>query len=326
MALISTFQIPSDIQKQIRLVEERMLFQTHGYHAQLETALHQLLASGGKRMRPLLILLIGKMCAGPEEELINLASSIELLHTATLVHDDLIDGSSIRRGVPTLNSHWSPAPTVLSGDFLFSRAASLAAETNNLEVIKLFSKTLSVIVNGELGQFFDGPYNSSFEDYYQRIYAKTASLFETSTRSAAILSQVSEENVEGLSRFGYSLGVAFQIIDDLLDYIGDATQVGKPVGSDLRQGLITLPMLLFIQSHPEMGFVKNLIAHRSLEDEKEMKEAIQAISNDKSIIQRTLDEAQKFIDQAKETLIPFTESEAKSNLLLIADFTAQRTL
>jgi len=123
-------------------------------------------------MRPLLILLIGKMCAGPQEELINLASSIELLHTATLVHDDLIDGSSLRRGVPTLNSHWNAAPTVLTGDFLFSKAASLAAATNDLEVIKLFSKTLAIIVNGELGQLFDGPYNSSLEDYYQRIYAK----------------------------------------------------------------------------------------------------------------------------------------------------------
>lgn len=324
--MISTFQIPSDVQEQISLVEERMLRQTAGYHAQLEAALHQLLASGGKRMRPLLILLIGKMCAGPQEELINLASSIELLHTATLVHDDLIDGSSLRRGVPTLNSHWNAAPTVLTGDFLFSKAASLAAATNDLEVIKLFSKTLAIIVNGELGQLFDGPYNSSLEDYYQRIYAKTASLFETSTRSAAILSRVSVENIERLARFGYSLGIAFQIIDDLLDYVGDATQVGKPVGSDLRQGLITLPMLLFIQAYPETGFVKTLVAHRGLSNENEMEEAIRAIGSNKSIIQQTLGEAQKFVDQAKEALLPFAESEAKRNLLMIADFTAQRTV
>lgn len=323
--MISTFQIPTNIQLKLNQVEIKMLLQTDGYHADLKAALEVLLSSGGKRIRPLIILLIGELLNGPENELINLATAIELLHTATLVHDDLIDGAFLRRGVPTLNSQWSPAATVLTGDFLFARSASLAADTNHNDVIKLFSRTLSVIVNGEVNQLFNSRCNTSKEDYFQRIYAKTASLFETSTLSAALLSGASKVEEDALKKFGYSLGMAFQIIDDLLDYIGDEEKVGKPVGGDLRQGLITLPMLYYMELHPDDPAIMKLLNHKCITEENEIRRVISEIKVSDAI-EKTINAAKDFVFEAKNCLDVFEDEEDKQLLSSLASFTIDRTL
>ena len=168
----------SPVQAQLQLVEARLQAQADDRHPDLRAALGQILAAGGKRIRPTITLLVGNMLGAPENKLITLGAALELLHTATLVHDDLIDGSLLRRGMPTLNARWSPAATVLTGDFLFARAAKLAADTNYLPLMKLFAETLAVIVNGELSQMFSARGVVDRENYAQRIYAKTASLFE----------------------------------------------------------------------------------------------------------------------------------------------------
>ena len=147
-------------------------------------------------IRPTITLLVGNMLGAPEDKLVTLGAALELLHTATLVHDDLIDGSLLRRGMPTLNARWSPAATVLTGDFLFARAAQLAADTDHLPLMKLFAKTLAVIVNGELAQMFSARGVVDRENYALRIYAKTASLFEMTSRSAAMISPVGEATIE----------------------------------------------------------------------------------------------------------------------------------
>src|SRR5665648_237005 len=162
--------------------------QADGQNLDLKAALDHLIDSGGKRIRPNITLLTGKLFNGEMDCLITLSAAIELLHTATLVHDDLIDGSLLRRGIPTLNSQWSPAATVLTGDYLFAKAANLAAQTNSIPVMKLFSNTLGTIVNGEITQLFSSRCNANREHYYRRIYSKTASLFETSCLAAAIIS------------------------------------------------------------------------------------------------------------------------------------------
>lgn len=323
--MISTFQIPTNVQSKISLVETKMQSQTEGYHPDLQAALEVLLSSGGKRIRPLIILLIGQLLGGPERQMINLATAIELLHTATLVHDDLIDGAMLRRGVPTLNSQWSPAATVLTGDFLFSCSASLAAETENIDVIKLFSRTLTVIVNGEVNQLFTSPCNTSKEDYFKRIYAKTASLFETSTRSAALLCSSSDKQTDTLTRFGYSLGMAFQVIDDILDYIGDESKVGKPVGGDLRQGLITLPLLFYMDSHSSDSTVIKLTQGKCLSDENELSLLIQAVRKSNAI-NEALSQAQSFADEAKKYLDGFEESNAKQSLIALSSYIVDRTI
>ena len=220
-------------------------------HPDLRAALEHLLAAGGKRIRPTLGLLVGNMLGAPLEKLVTLGAAVELLHTATLVHDDLIDGSLLRRGMATLNARWSPPATVLTGDYLFARAAKLAAEADHLPLMKLFSETLATIVNGELTQMFTSRGLINRENYYKRIYAKTASLFEMTSRSAAMVSPASEETAEAMRDFGYQIGMAFQIVDDILDFTGDQNAVGKPLGSDLLNGLVTLPAIYYAEANPE---------------------------------------------------------------------------
>jgi geranylgeranyl pyrophosphate synthase len=193
----------------------------------------------------------GNMLGAPLEKLVTIGAAIELLHTATLVHDDLIDGALLRRGMPTLNARWSPPATVLTGDFLFARAAKLAAEADHLPLMKLFSETLATIVNGELTQMFSSRGLINRDNYYKRIYAKTASLFEMTTHSSAMVSPVDDNVNEAMRDFGYQVGMAFQIVDDILDFNGEQAAVGKPLGSDLLNGLVTLPAIYYAENHPD---------------------------------------------------------------------------
>jgi len=240
----------SPVLEEIKLVEERMRTQADDSHPDLRAALEHLLAAGGKRIRPTLGMLVGNMLGAPLEKLITLGAAVELLHTATLVHDDLIDGSLLRRGMATLNARWSPPATVLTGDFLFARAAISAAETDHLPLMKLFSETLATIVNGELTQMFTSRGLISRDNYYKRIYAKTASLFEMTSRAAAMVSPVDETMIEAMRDFGYQIGMAFQIVDDILDFNGEQAAVGKPLGSDLHNGLVTLPAIFYAEANP----------------------------------------------------------------------------
>src|SRR4030066_2137031 len=257
LMIYNTFTTP--IEDQIKLVEERMNSQADGHHPAVGAALHHLLSSGGKRIRVIVTLLTGKMLGADSDKLITLAASIESLHTATLVHDDFIDGAMIRRGIPTLNAQWSPAATVLTGDFIFAKAAKLAAQTGSVNVMEIFAQTLATIVNGEITQMFSSKWVVNREDYYRRIYAKTASLFEASTTTAAILSNADEQvkNIE--NQYGYEIGMAFQIIDDVLDFTSEQTTMGKPVASDLRQGLITLPVLFYLENNQDDLDMKNIL-------------------------------------------------------------------
>lgn len=248
----------SPVTEEIKLVEERMRAQADESHPDLRAALEHLLAAGGKRVRPTLSLLVGNMLDAPLEKLVTLGAAVELLHTATLVHDDLIDGALLRRGMSTLNARWSPPATVLTGDFLFARAAKLAAETDHLPLMKLFSETLAVIVNGELTQMFTSRGLINRENYYKRIYAKTASLFEMTSRAAAMVSPANEATLEAMRVFGYEIGMAFQIVDDILDFTGDQNAVGKPLGSDLLNGLVTLPAIYYAEANPNDADVQSL--------------------------------------------------------------------
>ena len=257
--------IPIAITDKLREVEELMLRQADNYHLDLQSAMKHMLSSGGKRVRPTLTLLIGDMLGGPQDRLITLAAAIEMLHTATLVHDDLIDGSLLRRGIATLNAQWTPGATVLTGDFIFARAAKLASDTDSIPVMGIFSTTLGIIVNGEINQLFASRCVTSRSDYYSRIYAKTASLFETAATSAAIISDAGSEKTSDIRRFGHDIGMAFQIMDDILDFTADPAVLGKPVGSDLRSGLVTLPVIFFTELHPDHPFSQALLAGKCSE-------------------------------------------------------------
>lgn len=291
-------------------------------HPDLSAALDHLLSSGGKRVRPALGFLVGRMFGAPEEKLVALGAAVEMLHTATLVHDDLIDGSLLRRGTPTLNARWSPAATVLTGDFLFARAAKLAAEADHLPLMKLFAETLAVIVNGELTQLFAARGLVSRENYYQRIYAKTASLFEMSTRAAAMVSPASDEVIESMRVFGYEAGMAFQIMDDVLDFSGDQIAVGKPLGSDLLQGLVTLPALYYLENHPEDDDVR-LLKDGGWGNRERMERLVQSIRASHAVDQ-ALGEAHQRVAQALSVLESFQPSVERSALAELAGYIVDR--
>lgn len=290
----------------------------------MRAALDHLLSAGGKRIRPTLTLLVGGMLDGPPAQLVTLSAAAELLHTATLVHDDLIDGALLRRGAETLNARWSSAATVLTGDFLFARAAKLAADVNHLPLTRLFAETLAVIVNGELTQLFSARGVINRENYYQRIYAKTASMFEMAAQAAAIISVENAEIRETIRKFGYELGMAFQIVDDLLDFTGDQAAVGKPLGSDLLQGLVTLPAIYYAETNPDHPDVRSLAAG-GWGDHERMERLVQSIRASDAIRQ-AMREAEQRVDSAVACLAPFDDREERAALENLARYVVDRKI
>lgn len=317
-----TFLTP--VRDEIKRVEERMRSQADESHPDLRAALEHLLAAGGKRVRPTLGLLVGNLLDCDTEQIVTLGAAVELLHTATLVHDDLIDGALLRRGIPTLNARWSPPATVLTGDFLFARAAKLAAETGNLPLMNLFAETLAVIVNGELTQIFSSRGVISRENYERRIFAKTASLFEMTCRAAAMLGNADAATVATMKSFGFQLGMAFQIVDDILDFTGEQADVGKPVGSDLLNGLVTLPAIYFAQANPEDEDVLSL-PNGGWTNAENMERLVGKI-RDSGAVQSSLREAEQFAGQALAQLEGFQPSTERAALESLVRYVVDRKL
>ncbi len=312
------------VQDRLLLVEEKIRSRADGHNPTLAAALNHLLTSGGKRIRVVVTLIAGKMVQADPDRLITLAAAIEALHTATLVHDDLIDGALIRRGIPTLNAQWSPAATVLTGDFIFAQAAKLAAETNSVPVMRLFSETLATIVNGEITQLFSSKWTANREDYYRRIYAKTASLFETASAAAGLLAPVSDSDYELLRQYGYEIGMAFQMVDDILDFTGEQATMGKPVASDLRQGLITLPAIYYLEINPEDQLLKEMLKSNFCEEEQ-IGSLLESIRSS-GAIQKSLEEAHRAVARGLKALEKFPESSERRALEDLGRYIVEREI
>lgn len=311
------------VRDRIPLVEARMRSSPDRHHPQLGQAIDHLLASGGKRLRPTLTLLTARLLGTDEDKAIGLAAAIEMLHTATLVHDDLIDGSLLRRGLPTLNAHLTPGATVLTGDYFFARAAYLAAGIGSLPLMEHFARTLMTIVNGEVIQLFREQSGDDRQDYFDRIYAKTASLFELATMGAALLRQANQEIVEAMRRFGYQVGIAFQIVDDVLDFAGDEAQVGKPLASDLRNGLLTLPTLLHLEHHPNGASLARAIRTRSLEESQ--LDALVTEIRASDAIARSLAEARNAIAAGETQLEGMPDGPERAALRQLGQYVTDRS-
>jgi geranylgeranyl pyrophosphate synthase len=280
------------------------------------------MVGGGKRLRPALVLLSAHLCGAEMDRAVFAAAAVEMLHTATLIHDDLIDGSLMRRGMETLNAHWSPGATVLTGDYIFAHAAYLASRANDVRLIQRFCQTLMLICNGELRQMFDWRHGQvGRREYERRIYAKTASLIAMSAEAGAILADAGEGTVGALRSYGEQLGLAFQIVDDVLDFVAEEETLGKPVGSDLRQGLVTLPVLLFLEMVPDHPAVCQALQGNG--PEGVVQEAVRVVAGSPAI-EQALDVARRHSEQAKEALNGFPPSACGKALLDLADFTVQR--
>ncbi|MBP7693201.1 MAG: polyprenyl synthetase family protein [Anaerolineales bacterium] len=312
------------VQPGLRAVEAKMRETTIAEHAALNQALEHLLAAGGKRVRPAVALLAAHLFQAPLTRSTALAAAVEMLHTATLVHDDLVDGSLLRRGHPTLNAQWSPAATVLAGDFLFARAAELASQAESVPVMSAFARTLMIIVNGELTQMFAGRGRASRPGYFDRIYGKTASLFEVAALAPALLADAAAEEVEAMRTFGREAGMAFQIMDDVLDFTADAAQLGKPAGSDLRQGLITLPALCYLEAHPDDPDLAALLNGRA-GDPVLVERVVRAVCGSAAIAQ-AVDEARAYVARAQAALAGVPANPHRQALSDLAELFVNRNL
>jgi all-trans-nonaprenyl-diphosphate synthase len=226
-------------------------------HPILQAAAEHLFAAGGKRLRPGIVLLLSRAIS-PADELSGrhrrLAEITEMIHTASLVHDDVVDGADTRRGVATVHSRFNHRVAVLAGDFLFAQASWHLANLDNLEVVKLLSRVIMDLADGEVKQgLFRYDTGQSFEAYLEKSYCKTASLIANSCRAAGVLSELAEERLENLQRFGRQLGLAFQVVDDILDFTGSDQQLGKPAASDLASGYLTAPALYALEERPALA-------------------------------------------------------------------------
>lgn len=292
----------------------------------LAAVVDDIVGAGGKRMRPALMLLIAQAFAHDPAPIITAAAASELLHVAGLVHDDLIDRATTRRGVPTLNSIFDDGTVILIGDYLFAQAARTAAQTSNTRVMDIFGRILAEITDGQLREILKAHNpEQTFEDYERRVYGKTASLFSGSAEIAAVLCDVPEEQIQAVRRYASDLGIAFQIVDDVLDIRETSEKLGKPAGSDLRQGTVTLPMLHFLSNGHDpqaVALVRRAIAGEDV-TEAEYDTAIGELRASEAL-RKSLDEAIRYVERAKGELNVLPPSEARDTLLTLADFAVER--
>lgn len=293
----------------------------------LNTTNENLLANGGKKLRPMLALLIGRACSGGRNDsTVKFAAAAELLHNATLLHDDVADASSERRGSPTVAALMGGRASVLLGDYWLVKAMDLilASEKYGVQAIHIFAKTLSDLASGEMLQLEKAiKCDTTEDDYYKIIYSKTASLFEASCVSAAISAGASEALVEAARSYAVKLGTAFQVKDDIMDYSGDAG-IGKPTGVDLEEQKITLPLLGALKSAPQAEADAIRAKVRDIHSVEGACGEVRAFVFSHGGVEYAVRRLEELVAEAKEALASFPQSEARDILMELADYTAYR--
>ncbi len=285
-----------------------------------------IISSGGKRLRPIMTILSAKLCGYEGERHIKLAACIEFIHTATLLHDDVVDESDLRRGSPTANNIWGNAASVLVGDYLLSKAFQIMAQDGSLKILEILSNTSSIITEGEVKQL--SAINNIQTDeatYIDIISRKTAQLFAAACRVGAVIAEQSNDKEEALEEFGKHLGIAFQITDDALDYCAKQEELGKTIGDDFREGKVTLPVIIAYKksNEDEKEFWKNAIKGKERNIEQ-LEEAI-SIINKYNAIDETMLVAEKHRDIANRVISTFPDSELRQILKDISDFSVYRS-
>ncbi len=285
-----------------------------------------LVAAGGKRLRPILTLATARMCgyAGGLRH-VNLAACVEFIHTATLLHDDVVDGSLLRRGLASANAVFGNEASVLVGDFLFSRAFQLMTADGSLHVLRILSDAAATIAEGEVLQLVtQNDLSTTEERYLTVIQGKTAALFSAACQVGAVVAARSEAEELALSDYGAAVGMAFQLVDDALDYAADQRMLGKTVGDDFREGKITLPVLAAFHAGNEAD---QAFWRRTIEDSQQTDEDLEhalALMARTGAIQTTLRRAASFAEKAKAALAPFPPSAYRRGLVAVADYTVNR--
>ncbi len=292
----------------------------------IPTICEHILGSGGKRLRPALLLLSAKLFDYRGEERIPLSVAVEYIHTATLLHDDVVDNSVLRRGKKSANSIWGNEASVLVGDFLFAKAFILMVGCNNLDILGLLSNATGDLAQGEIFELVKtGDINTSINDYFKIIEKKTAVLFSAACEIGAILANQSINTRKALNNFGKNIGIAFQLVDDALDYISTDNVLGKKIGTDLEEGKVTYPLITALKNSSckeEYERAKDIFFKD--DHTKEEIDYLKSFVIKNKGIESTIESANEYINKAKENLTDFKNSEVKDSLLKLADFIVKR--
>lgn len=318
-----TALIYAPIQPLLGEVEERLNHLSRSDRPYLAPLLDYVLAKGGKRIRPAITLLAAGFHGGASGNPVIMASAVELLHLATLIHDDTVDNSDLRRGRATVTNLWGPHVAVLFGDYVFATAATFVCDTGNIRVVRRFSETIMDLASGELVEYFNTFDAQQARDvYHDRIYRKTASLFCTAAETGAVLGGAPEDHVQTLRDYGYKIGMAYQMVDDLLDVRGSSEALGKPVGNDLLQGVLTLPTIMLLERYPDDNPIRELFEDR--EPDGKVTKALEMINNS-TIVDDCYSVIREYCQDARSALEVLPDCEARKSLSELADYIWERS-
>jgi len=305
-------------------VNQLIIKQLHSNVDLVENIGHYIVEAGGKRLRPLLVLLTARSLGYTGKQHINLAAIIEFIHTATLLHDDVVDLSQLRRNRPTANAQWGNAPSVLVGDFLYSRAFQMMVAIGNLRVMDIMSEATNVIAEGEVLQLVNaGDPDTTEERYLKVIHFKTAKLFEASAQLGAVIAGNQPDLTEAFRQYGYHLGMAFQLVDDMLDYNGSSTDLGKNVGDDLSEGKPTLPLIYTLKngSLADQQLIRHAITNK---DGSQLARVIEAVGRSNGLHDTRI-KAEQERDKAISAIANLSDSDYKNALVALARFSVSRS-
>ncbi|HVL25737.1 MAG TPA: polyprenyl synthetase family protein [Thermomicrobiales bacterium] len=325
---LHTPDVFESMKPELDLVEAQLLESARVDFPIVSGLVQDIVRGGGKRLRPLLLLLAARGFAGDRTAAVTAAAGVELLHTASLIHDDSIDRAALRRGQPTLNTQLSSGAVILIGDYLFAQSAILAAATKDPRVVMIFATALADICDGQLRETLDAHrLDQSRESYEQRIYGKTAALFAGASEMGAVIGQAPEAAIAELRALGSDLGMAFQIIDDILDLREGTQTIGKPAGNDLRQGVVTLPVMLFAADLPaDSETWTTLEAIISGEETRDARiDEIIAAVRASGALERAEEIAADYAERARERLRVVPDAETRAYLNEMLDLAVVRT-
>jgi octaprenyl-diphosphate synthase len=320
---ISPITVP--IQADLDRVDEVMAARLQSEVSFITTVAHYITQNGGKRVRPAILLLAARMAGYTGNKAVECAAALEFCHTATLLHDDVIDNAELRRGRKSANAKWGNHASVLIGDFFYCRASEMFANSDSLKVVQLITRAMRETTEGETLEITkSNSFDITEDDYLKIIHAKTAILIATAAEMGGLLGNVSEELIRGLKEYGTSLGIAFQLADDVLDYVSDEENFGKTQGTDLREGKLTLPIIVALKhaDESEVRMLKDALISEKLEDFK-LKEIISLIQK-LGGIDYTLNLARHHVAKAKSALSVFKNSIEKEALVNLASYVIER--
>ncbi|MCL4108228.1 UNVERIFIED_CONTAM: hypothetical protein GTU68_065256 [Idotea baltica] len=284
--------------------------------------------SGGKRLRPMLALLMARACGYQGDKHVDVAAIVEFIHTATLLHDDVVDESDMRRGKETANNVWGNQAAVLVGDFLYSRAFEMMVDVDQMRVMSIMAQTTNTIAEGEVLQLLNiNDADTSEARYFEVIYSKTAKLFEAACQLGGVLAGLPEDQEKAVAQYGVHLGTAFQLVDDILDYIADSDEMGKNVGDDLAEGKPTLPLIYAMQKSLENDEAEDASVVRKAIEEGgiEYIDQVMKIIEKTQALEYTIEAAKRETQLANQSLDNLDENEFKTALIELANYSLNRT-